>query len=109
MNSLLAMSMSPFKSISLWCGLIGICSYEPAQDYSFWKKWNWELPGTCSSNTFNILPGKCALVYTLLAASVQFSCSVISDSLQPHELQHAWPPCPLPTPGVYPNPCPLCR
>ena len=37
---------------------------------------------------------------------VQFSCSVMSDSLQPHELQHARPPCPSPTPRVYPNPCP---
>ena len=39
--------------------------------------------------------------------SVQFSRSVMSDSLQPHELQHARPPCPSPTPGVHPNPCPL--
>ena len=35
-----------------------------------------------------------------------FSCSVVSDSLQPHEPQHARPPCLSPTPGVYPNPCP---
>ena len=40
---------------------------------------------------------------------VQFSCSVVSDSLQPHEQQHARPPCPSPTPGVYPNSCPLSR
>ena len=40
-------------------------------------------------------------------SSVQFSRSVVSDSLQPHELQHSRPPCPSPTPGVYPNPCPL--
>ena len=33
------------------------------------------------------------------------SRSVMSDSLQPHESQHARPPCPSPTPGVYPNPC----
>ena len=32
---------------------------------------------------------------------VQFSCSVMSDSLQPHESQHARPPCPSPTPGVH--------
>ena len=38
---------------------------------------------------------------------VQFSRSVMSDSLQPHELQHTRPPCPSPTPGVHPNPCPL--
>ena len=41
--------------------------------------------------------------------SVQFSCSVVSDSLQPHELQHARPPCPSPTPRVYPKPCPSSR
>ena len=39
--------------------------------------------------------------------SVQFSRSVMSDSLWPHELQHAGPPCPSPTPRVHPNPCPL--
>ena len=38
--------------------------------------------------------------------SVQFSRSFVSDSLLPHELQHARPPCPSPTPGVHPNPCP---
>ena len=37
--------------------------------------------------------------------SVQFSRSAMSDSLRPHELQHARPPCPSPIPGVYPNPC----
>ena len=35
--------------------------------------------------------------------SVQFSCSVVSDSLQPHELQHTRPPCPSPSPGVHSN------
>ena len=41
-------------------------------------------------------------------ASVQFSCSVMFDFLQPHGPQHARPPCPLPqTPIVYPNSCPL--
>ena len=35
---------------------------------------------------------------------VQFSCSVVSDSLRPHGLQHARPPCPSLTPGVYSNP-----
>ena len=39
-------------------------------------------------------------------SSVQFSCSVVSDSLQPHESQHSRPPCPSPTPGVHPNSCP---
>ena len=42
-------------------------------------------------------------------SSVQFSRSVMSYSLQPHEPQHARPPCPSPTPQVYPNSCPLCQ
>ena len=41
--------------------------------------------------------------------SVQFSRSVMSDSLWPHEPQHVRPPCPSATPGVHPNPCPLSR
>ena len=40
---------------------------------------------------------------------LQFSHSVVSDSLQPHKLQHARSPCPLPTPRVYPNLCPLSQ
>ena len=39
-------------------------------------------------------------------SSVQFSRSVVSDCLWPHESQHARTPCPLPTPRVYPNSCP---
>ena len=42
---------------------------------------------------------------TVSVSSVQFSCSVVSDSLQPHESQHARPSCPSPTPGVHPNSC----
>ena len=38
--------------------------------------------------------------------SVQFSHSVVSDSLQPHKPQHTRPPCPSPTPGVHSNACP---
>ena len=37
----------------------------------------------------------------------KFSHSIMSNSLWPHELQHTRPPYPSPTPGVYPNPCPL--
>ena len=39
----------------------------------------------------------------------QFSRSVVSNSLRPHESQHARPPCPSPTPGVYSNSCPSGR
>ena len=49
---------------------------------------------------------KCSSV---LMSSIQFSCSVMSNSLWPHEPKHARLPCPSPTPGVYPNLCPLSR
>ena len=42
-------------------------------------------------------------------SSVQFSHSVVSDSLRPHGLQHAKPPCLSPTPRIYSNSCPLSR
>ena len=42
----------------------------------------------------------------LIFSSVQSSRSAMSDSLRLHESQHARPPCPSPTPGVYPNSCP---
>ena len=48
-------------------------------------------------------------MFSTKPVSVQFSHSVVSDSLQPHGLQHARPPRPSPTPGVYPNACPLSR
>ena len=50
-----------------------------------------------------------AIILPFKFSSVQFSCSVVSDSLQPHEPQHARPPCPSPTPRVHPNSCPLSR
>ena len=46
---------------------------------------------------------------TLEPDSVQFSCSVVSNSLWPHEPQLDRPPCPPPIPGVRPNPCPSSR
>ena len=57
--------------------------------------------------TFLFLP--CFLLLFLLQlffSWVQFSRSVMSDSLQPHGPQHTRPPCPSPTPGVYSNSCP---
>ena len=51
---------------------------------------------------------KFCLIYLTLS-SVQFNHSVMSDSLRPHGPQHARPPCPSPTPGVYSNSCPLSQ
>ena len=66
--------------------------------------WVW-LKG-CSSSVPSQWSPMSASVLVLLespskADSVQFSCSVVSDSLRPHESQHARPPCPSPTPGVH--------
>ena len=72
--------------------------------------------GLCSNNRdffiyqLSGFPARWKTVHNLPAdAGVQFSCIVVSDSLRPHEPQHAMPPCPSPTPGVYPNLCPLSR
>ena len=48
-------------------------------------------------------------LYVVTLILSQFSSSVVSDSLRPHELQHTRPPWPSPTPRVYPNSCPLSR
>ena len=61
-------------------------------------------PPTFKGLTIHLLP-----VFLNLYSSIQFNCSVMSDSLQPHEPQHSRPPCPSLTPGVYPNSCPLSR
>ena len=49
------------------------------------------------------------LALRVTPSSVQFSRSVVSDSLWPHESQHARPPCPSPIPGVHSNSCPLSQ
>ena len=54
------------------------------------------------------LPQSSVMLISLIQ-SVQFSRSVMSDSLWPHELQHARPPCPSPTPRVHSNSCSLSR
>ena len=58
-------------------------------------------------NTTCISNGYCS--YLNQFSSVKFSRSVVSDSLRPHELQHARPPCPSPTPRVHSNSRPLSR
>ena len=52
---------------------------------------------------------KLCVIFSVSFSSVQFSCSVMSDSLWPHGLQHTRPPCPSPSPGVHSNSCPLSR
>ena len=54
----------------------------------------------------NLLPLIALAPYCVAQSVSQFISSVMSDSLRPHELQHARPPCPSPTPGVHSNSCP---
>ena len=63
----------------------------------------------CPSSWHVCFPGLYCSGSRMLCISVQFSCSVVSDSLPPQELQNVRPPCPSLTAGVYPNPCPLSR
>ena len=76
---------------------------DPSQEGSLKKERSMQIPG-------NTLTGKSVASLGTsegnISSAQSFSRSVVSDSLQPHELQHARPPCPSPTPGVYPNPCP---
>ena len=59
-----------------------------------------------SSSDLNTIIFVVTITNTETMCSVQFSRSVVSNSLRPHESQHARPPCPSPTPGVYSNSCP---
>ena len=69
------------------------------------KRWNsWHIIGF---QTMLDLWSSLSLSSSL--SSVQFSCSVVSDSLQPHESQHARPPCPSPTPVVHSDSLPLSQ
>jgi len=70
--------------------------------------WRATVHGIVKSQTWLSMHAWYSILYTHTYKSVsQFSHSVVSDSLQPHELQHTRPPCPSPTPRVHPNPCPL--
>ena len=83
------------RMLAIW-SLVSLPFLKPTRTSgSSWFTYCWSL-------TWRILS------ITLLGC-VQFSRSVVSDSLQPHESQHARPPCPSPTPRIYPNSCPLSQ
>jgi len=71
----------------------------------FWNSWYKK----CVQSTLSKVPCDNKKWVQTVLTSVQFSHSVVSDSLQPHESQHARPPCPSPTPGVHSNSCPSSR
>ena len=78
---------------------------QPPHSFHWWRVIH-ELKSHLVGNNLHIF-----IHYTIhfWLRSVQFSCSVMSDSLQPHGLQHARPACPSPAPGAYSNSCPLSR
>ena len=67
-----------------------------------WKTQQW--PQDWKRSVFNPITKKSNTKEC--SSSVQFSRSVVSDSLRPHELQNARPPCPSPTPGIHSDSCP---
>ena len=70
----------------------------------------WTFVGRAVSLLFNMLSISMYLyLHKVLLSSVQFSRSFVSDSLRPHESQHARPPCPSSTPRVHSNSCPSSR
>ena len=82
------------------------------------KFWKWKLQlkvkysidrSNRSLNTEEIEISDLVQGYRIYIGLVQFSPSVMSDSLKPHGLQHTRPPCPSPTPGVYSNSHPLSQ
>ena len=70
---------------------------------SWWSKYFTVFEGTYVINSFSLSWFRDLENIWVWRYSVQFSRSVVSDSLLPHGLQHARLPCPSPTPGVYPN------
>ena len=70
--------------------------------------WYWSIFDSQCCATFRLTVAWFSYTY-MMEYSVQFSCSVMSNSLLPHELQHAKPSFPSPTPRVYSNSCPLSR
>ena len=80
----------------------------PVQIFLRWAFKQKLLQGVSSINYYWVNKWFKEKYWTLVSSifsSVQFSCSVVSNSLPPHESQHTRPPCPLPTPGVNPNSC----
>ena len=109
------------KSLQLSLWLFVACQASRYKGFSrqeYWSEFPCPIPGDLSdqgtkpaSLTSPALAGEFYTTSTTWEAlsSVQFSCSVMSDSWQPHERSTPGPLCPSPTPGVYSNLCPSSR
>jgi len=75
-----------------------------------WKNLNSGFTKTVKLYNLSLHVYKMGVLRAVINRSVQFSSvAVVSNSLRPHELQHARPPCPSPTPGVHPDSRPLSQ
>ena len=96
--------------LTLWQATVNLhlCRRLPHTHRQVWLSL---LLGHCSFPLSPVAPrfSLCLPRVSVSLNSVQFSRSVVSDSLRPHEPQHARLPCLSPTPGVHPNPCPSSR
>ena len=92
-----------------WASLVAqLIKNLPATQKTWVRSLGWEDSLEKGRAThFSILPW--IIPWTVEFSSTQFSHSVVSDSLQPHELQHARPPCPSPTPRVHSDSRPSSR
>ena len=98
-------TMETVRDFTVLCSKItadGDCSHEIKRHLLLGRKVMNNIDSTLKSRDIT-LPTKVQF------SSVQFSHSVVSDFLWPHESQHARPPCPSPTPGVHSNSCPLSQ
>ena len=75
----------------------------------YWNGLPFPSPGDLPNPEIKPVSTALAGRFFIIEPSVQFSRSVVSDSLRLHEPQHARPPCPSPTPRVHLNPCPLSQ
>ena len=82
--------------------ILGGSSIKPVTEQEMWRCLQSQTEQGVCSLTWPEWEAKCMCSSCSQFSSVQFSHSVMSDSLRPHESQHARPPCPPPTPGVHP-------
>ena len=93
-------SVSPYETLVI-AAIVKICyNWKANSNFLSWREWTYQRLITMDLSKLSYLP-----YFTI----VQFSCSVVSDSLRPRESQHARPPSPSQTPGVYSNSCPSSR
>ena len=110
------------KFISSWGDMAKMGKNEVKQSWvkRWWRQWVWwfwvliiafedQVPVPWLGQIAQHPSQHCEPADLLCFSSVQFSHSVESDSLWPHEPQHTRPPCPLPTPRAYSSSCPLSR